>query len=620
MRSDDLTAKPKKDLLDLARKLGIAGRTAMTKEDLSRAIRKASPSPTGGSKGADAGRPASTAKPASAAAKKPAAGKTVRAAKGASPAKGNLPAKQEPIRGRAPESRAPDRAAEKPAPPPQARESAPPPARPEQPKPPSPPPPPPPQRPLPPTESRPPHSGWQAARPPRDMPPPGQRRNIPGQDPAMKLSRVEEIRKSLPGRPQGRPGRPGGGSDPRNMRQGPGGGGRPMQGDRRGGDRFPQKGGPHRGGMDRRPDPRGSLDRREGLEKRNDPHAIERSLQAREHLRRSSDGRRGSGYTRDSERPREARPVLEPPRPAAIPEHLARVVTPPPPPPARQGLEERTGHPLELPETYGTDRVVLLVRDPYWLHVYWEVTPASIQRVRSQIGDLWNGHRWLLRMYAYPQPGTGSGNSHFDIELNAAARNWYTQVPSPDCGYEAAVGILTRDGAFYPFAKSNRVRTPRDTMSGVLDAEWASTDDQWKEIYSLSGGQAAGIASGSSAELGESLQERLKEGWFSGMLGSMGSGSLAAGRPRGFWFQVNTELILYGSTEPNARVNIQGRKIALRPDGTFTLRFQLPDGVQEIPCVATSADGTSERTITPVVRRQTTSSEHETAATKDPEI
>ena len=49
----------------------------------------------------------------------------------------------------------------------------------------------------------------------------------------------------------------------------------------------------------------------------------------------------------------------------------------------------------------------------------------------------------------------------------------------------------------------------------------------------------------------------------------------------------------------------------LRPDGTFTLRFQLPDGVQELPCVALSADGISERTITPVVRRQTTSSERE---------
>ncbi len=264
--------------------------------------------------------------------------------------------------------------------------------------------------------------------------------------------------------------------------------------------------------------------------------------------------------------------------------------------------------------------MVLLVRDPYWLHSYWEITSGSVNRVRSQVGDLWDGHRWLLRMYTYPQPGEGQGSSHFDIELNPAAKNWYVQVPNPDCAYEATIGILTKDGTFHPLARSNRVRTPRDTMSGVLDVEWASSDDQWKQIYSLSGGSAPGIASGSSAELGESLQERMKEGWFSGMLGSMGSGALAAPRHRGFWFQVNTELILYGSTEPDAKLSVQGRRINLRPDGTFTLRFQLPDGVQEIPCVATSADGISERTITPVVRRQTTSSERETASTKDPEI
>lgn len=376
--------------------------------------------------------------------------------------------------------------------------------------------------------------------------------------------------------------------------------------------------------MDRRPDQRGGMDnrhdRRDAMEKRNDPHAIERSLQAREHLRRSNEGRRNSGYTRDSDRTRESRPSLEPPRPAAIPEHLARMVTPPPPPPTRAEFDERVGHPLELPETYGTDRVVLLVRDPYWLHSYWEITSGTLNRVRSQVGDLWNGHRWLLRMTSYPQPGEGGESSRFDVDLNPSARNWYIQVPNPDCAYEATIGILTRDGTFHPLAKSNRVRTPRDTMSAVLDVEWASTDEQWKQIYSLSGGMSPALAAGSSAELGESLQERLKEGWFSGMLGSMGSGALAAPRRRGFWFQVNTELILYGSTEPDAKVSIQGRAINLRPDGTFTLRFQLPDGVQEIPCVASSADGVSERTITPVVRRQTTSSEREAATTKDPEI
>ncbi len=68
---------------------------------------------------------------------------------------------------------------------------------------------------------------------------------------------------------------------------------------------------------------------------------------------------------------------------------------------------------------------------------------------------------------------------------------------------------------------------------------------------------------------------------------------------------VDCELIVYGATEPNARVTVQGRPINLRKDGTFTLRFALPDGKQVIPVEATSFDNENERAITPVVTRET---------------
>ena len=42
-------------------------------------------------------------------------------------------------------------------------------------------------------------------------------------------------------------------------------------------------------------------------------------------------------------------------------------------------------------------------------------------------------------------------------------------------------------------------------------------------------------------------------------------------------------------------MTIAGRKIRLRPDGTFSYRFSLPDGQYELPAVATSADGTDSR-------------------------
>ncbi|WCJ60506.1 DUF4912 domain-containing protein [Fontisphaera persica] len=65
--------------------------------------------------------------------------------------------------------------------------------------------------------------------------------------------------------------------------------------------------------------------------------------------------------------------------------------------------------------------------------------------------------------------------------------------------------------------------------------------------------------------------------------------------PKGFWFNVNAELVIYGATEPDASVTIAGRPIQLRPDGSFSYRFALPDGMYDLPIVAVSADKSEGR-------------------------
>jgi hypothetical protein len=66
-------------------------------------------------------------------------------------------------------------------------------------------------------------------------------------------------------------------------------------------------------------------------------------------------------------------------------------------------------------------------------------------------------------------------------------------------------------------------------------------------------------------------------------------------RPGGFWFSINAELILYGATEPDASVTIGGRPIQLRPDGSFSCRFSLPDGEHVVTLSALSAQGDLRR-------------------------
>jgi hypothetical protein len=90
-----------------------------------------------------------------------------------------------------------------------------------------------------------------------------------------------------------------------------------------------------------------------------------------------------------------------------------------------------------------------------------------------------------------------------------------------------------------------------------------------------------------------------------GALGSL-AGAIGGGeKARGFWFNVNAELIIYGATEPDASVTIGGRRIRLRPDGTFSYRFALPDGTFELPAIATSAAGDDSRAAELRFRRQT---------------
>lgn len=74
-----------------------------------------------------------------------------------------------------------------------------------------------------------------------------------------------------------------------------------------------------------------------------------------------------------------------------------------------------------------------------------------------------------------------------------------------------------------------------------------------------------------------------------------GGGPGAAEKEKEFWFNVNAELVIYGATEPDAKVTLAGHEIKLRSDGTFSFRFALPDGHYDLPAVAVSADGTDGR-------------------------
>ena len=260
----------------------------------------------------------------------------------------------------------------------------------------------------------------------------------------------------------------------------------------------------------------------------------------------------------------------------------------------------------EIPHGYGTDCAVLLVRDPSWVHAYWEITPQTYDQALVSL-DLqpWESASRVLRVYdvAGTEFTGHNANLFFDIRLDEWARNWYFRV-DPNRSYCAELGLLSPSGAFALLARSNTVKTPRAGMSEIIDEKWGTVgEDYYNRMYALSGGFDVGK---SSLELRRMLEERLRSELASGAVSSFGGSPVKKGqKERGFWFVLDAELIVYGATAPDASVTVQGRPVKLRPDGSFTLRFALPDGVQRIDATAVSADGLEERSIVPTVTRTT---------------
>ncbi|MHB8174834.1 MAG: DUF4912 domain-containing protein [Nitrospirota bacterium] len=265
--------------------------------------------------------------------------------------------------------------------------------------------------------------------------------------------------------------------------------------------------------------------------------------------------------------------------------------------------------PSELPHQYGDDRIALLVRDPYWAYSYWEVSQKKLEAERGQLGRAGDDAYLALRVYDVTDVHFDGVNDHghYDIGIYDRIGNWYINTGIPGRSFIVDLGLKTQDGQFITLVRSNAVRTPRDSVSEVMDEEWMVPDSDFERIFALSGGFST-LTGASSADVRLAAGGKIPFGVSSPGMGSLALMSPTRKKQRAFWFVLNTELIVYGATEPDAKVSVQGRPVTLRPDGTFTLRFALPDGKQIIECSATSADEAETRCIAPEVTRSTKAS------------
>jgi len=251
------------------------------------------------------------------------------------------------------------------------------------------------------------------------------------------------------------------------------------------------------------------------------------------------------------------------------------------------------------------ERIVVMVRDPYWLHAYWEIKRQSVERVQAAMSQDWHTARPFLRLLEVSDAGASTGSERVvrDIEVHGGVSNWYVHVDNSPSSYRLELGYMGSTGRFFPLVRSNVVTTPEPGSSDAIDENWTDVAENFDKIYAMSGGYSQ---DNNSLELQELFEERLRRPMGSPMVTRYGSGMSGLFPPsQDFKFEVDAEMIVYGVTSPNSHVSLRGEPVRLRPDGTFTVRMSLPNQRQVIPVVASAANGGEQRTIVLAVERNT---------------
>lgn len=257
------------------------------------------------------------------------------------------------------------------------------------------------------------------------------------------------------------------------------------------------------------------------------------------------------------------------------------------------------------PKPEDKDRVVLIVRDPFWLQASWDVSRRAIERARASMAEHWHTAKPILRLLTIG--GSGSTNASEtvdrDIEVHGGVRNWYIEIKTSPATFRVLLGYLASNGRFHELSRSNIVTTPAPGSADAVDGNWADIAQDCEHIFALSGGYNA---EHESKELQEMFEDRLKRPMGSPPLTQFGSGAEAPlKRKKEFQFDIDAEMILFGATQIDAYVTLGGEPVKIREDGSFSVRLPLPDRRQVLPAVASSRDGSEQRTIVIAVERNT---------------
>jgi uncharacterized protein len=261
--------------------------------------------------------------------------------------------------------------------------------------------------------------------------------------------------------------------------------------------------------------------------------------------------------------------------------------------------------PTDQPRDPNKDRLILMVRDPFWLHAFWDITRKSVERAKASLAGNWHTAKPVLRLLRNEDNSTTSNseNVYKDIEIHGGVRHWYLEIEAPGSTFRLLLGYVYANNRFHELARSNPVTPPIPGSPDSTDDHWADLSKDADRVYALSGGHQDDSG---SHELQQMMQDKLKKPIGNPSLTQFGSGAEGSlRRMKNFHLELDAEMVVFGNTHPSAVLTVGGEPVSVRSDGSYSTRVALPNSRQVLTVTSKSRDGLDEQTVVIAVERNT---------------
>ncbi len=266
-------------------------------------------------------------------------------------------------------------------------------------------------------------------------------------------------------------------------------------------------------------------------------------------------------------------------------------------------------------------KLVFLPRDPEWAYVFWQISESDRDKAQSL-----GANKLCLRLY--DASGIGEGNLNQgtlrEIAVDSYSTEWYLPIPLADRDYKVELGykygfkwmslafssvshvpgtqpseqILDK---FVPFNLDTPVSSETPSIMQKT-SQVQENNDLHERLYHAATSFPTKRKVGS-----EEFMENMNSTKFNSNLTDSGAGQWSSGlnesgsgvvKNKSFWLVADSELIVYGATDPSAKLTIGEEEVPLAADGTFRLQVPFRDGSQKYEIKAVDASGDQEKSIT----------------------